>query len=529
MRIFPSWISLLVAGALLAACSGIDKDLAELEGSVPVLLLEEQVLIDPELNAEELIVPPAYANPEWAQTAGEADHALHHVAAPADLKRDWRIKASSRKAKDAPITAAPIVSNGRIFLIDSVAAVRAFDAQTGKRLWSTELTPNTRDRKTRRYNIFARSNPGYIGFGGGAAIEGNLLFVTSGFGFVAALNADDGEVVWKAEAPGPLRNPPTIGDGLVIAVTISNEVIALEQGTGTQVWTYESFEEPARFLASAAPAISEESVIVPFSSGEVTSLAANNGRIQWSAVISRTSRLNALSTLGDVAGSPVVDRGAIFSVTQSGQMTGIDARTGTVAWEQPVGGYHTPWLAGETLFVASNRNLLTAVNRIDGRIRWTTQLDQYENENKRTDRIVWAGPVLAGGKLYLTSTTGQMIAADPISGEIVDRYRLKDGSTLPPVVADGRLYVLTQEGHIEAFEQLPEKELRRKMARRAKEQEREERQRRRDEKKAAREAAKAAREAEKAARELEKQNGEPREGRGLRFWRRNRNEAEEQG
>lgn len=530
MRILSTWTILLAAAFVLVACAGTDKDLAELEGSEPVLSLEEQVIIDPELNAQQLILPPASINSAWAQTAGEADHSFQHVAAPADLKRDWRVKASSRKAKDAPITSAPVASNGRIFLIDSVAEVRAFDVETGKRIWSTKLTPDLREKRRRRYNIFARTNAGYLGFGGGAAIEGNMLFVTSGFGFVAALDADDGEVIWKAEAPGPLRNPPTVGDGLVIAVTISNEVVALEQGTGTEVWTYESFEEPARFLASAAPAISDGSVIVPFSSGEVTSLASNTGRIQWSAVISRTSRLNALSTLGDVAGSPVVDRGAVFSVTQSGQMTGIDARTGTVAWEQPVGGYHTPWLAGETLFVVSNRNLLTAVNRIDGRIRWTTQLDQYEKEKDRSNRIVWAGPVLAGGNLYLTSTTGQMIAVDPIFGDVVDRYRLKDGSTLPPIVTDERLFVLTEGGHIEAYIQLPERELRRKEKREANELARQERRERKEAKKAARaaerEAEKRAKEERAAERAAANEAGEG-SRRGLRFWRRNPAQTEE--
>ncbi|MEO1041074.1 MAG: PQQ-binding-like beta-propeller repeat protein [Pseudomonadota bacterium] len=525
MRKFSSWVIAVALALVLAACSNTDKDLAELEGSEPVLLLEEQIIVDPSLEEEPFVLPPALANDQWAQTLGEANHALHHVEAPADLKRAWRIKASSRKAQDAPITSPPVVSDGKIFLIDSVANVRAFDAVSGKRMWSTKLTPDIRERRRRRYNIFARSNPGYLGFGGGAAVEGNIIFVTSGFGFVAALNIDDGEVLWKVEAPGPLRNPPSLGEGLVIAVTISNEVIALEQGTGNIVWTFESFEEPARFLASAAPAVSADGVIVPFSSGEVTSLASNNGRIQWTAVISRTSRLNALSTLGDVAGSPVVDRGAVFAVTQSGQMTGIDARTGTVVWEQPVGGYHTPWLAGETLFVASNRNILTAVNRIDGRVRWTVQLDVYKNDNNRKERIVWAGPVLAGSHLYLTSTIGDMIAVDPATGEIVDEYRLKDGATLPPVVAGGMLYVLTEQGHIEAFHQLPEKQLRRKEAREAKERAREEKARAREAKKAARAAEKEARAADKAAREAEAEAQE-RSRRGLRFWRRGKASSE---
>ncbi|MEM9810771.1 MAG: PQQ-binding-like beta-propeller repeat protein [Pseudomonadota bacterium] len=443
---------LALIGFLAAACSSSEKKNAvELADTETVLSADQQVIVDEALAAEPLQLPAPLRNTSWAQAGGTATHALQHVAAPQTLRRAWRIHAASGKAGDAPITSQPVVSDGRIFMVDAVAQIQAFDADSGKRIWKTVLTPNVRDPKVRRYNIFARVNPANLGFGGGAAVEGGRLFITSGFGFVAALDPETGELLWQTEAPGPLRNPPAVGNGLVIAVTISNEVIALSQETGRTVWTYESFEEKARYLASAAPAIDDDSVIVPFSSGEVASLNASTGRIQWQATISRTSRLNALSSLGDVAGSPVVDRGAVFAVTQSGQMTGIDARTGQVAWEQPVGGYHTPWIADDTLFVVSNRNLLTAVNFIDGRVRWTNQLPLYKNEKKRTNRIVWAGPVLAGGQLYLTSTTGDLIAVSPENGEMTQDYNLKDGSTVPPVVVDETLYVLTESGHIEAF------------------------------------------------------------------------------
>ncbi|MEM1409988.1 MAG: PQQ-binding-like beta-propeller repeat protein, partial [Pseudomonadota bacterium] len=226
---------------------------------------------------------------------------------------------------------------------------------------------------------------------------------------------------------------------------------------GEERWSYQSFEEAARYLASAAPAFSDGTVMVPFSSGEVASLSAANGRVQWQAVISRTSRLNALSVLGDIAGSPVIDRGAVFSVSQSGQMAGIDLRSGQVAWEAPVGGFHTPWLAGETLFVLSNRGDLVAVNRVDGRIRWTNALPMFRNEKKRKKRILWAGPVLAGGRLWLTNNQGRLVAVSPSDGEIVARYKLRGDANLPPVVAANRIYVVTNEGHLEAWGERPGK------------------------------------------------------------------------
>lgn len=194
-----------------------------------------------------------------------------------------------------------------------------------------------------------------------------------------------------------------------------------------------------------------ESVIVPFSSGEVASLNLPNGRVNWQAVISRTSRLNALSVLGDIAGSPVADRGAVFSVSQSGQMVGIDLRTGAVAWEQPVGGNSTPWVAGETIFVLSNRGSLAALNRTDGRVRWVVDLPMWRNERRQKGRTIWAGPVLASGLLYLSGTGGEMIAVSPQDGEIVNRIKLKDKATQPPIVAAGTLYVMTDDGTVTAY------------------------------------------------------------------------------
>lgn len=441
------------AVSFLAAC-GTTEDEQQREqfaDAEPVLTLAEEVLADPVLAAEPIVVPPALVNDAWPQVGGEADHVPVHVAAPQALTRVWRARVISPKAKKVELTAPPVTDENSMYVIDSVGSVAAIDLSNGRARWRTDLTPDVRDRQASRYNIFARVHPADLGFGGGAAVDGDSVFVTSGFGFVAALDKDTGELLWQYDAPGPMRNPPLVAEGLVIAVSMSNEVVALDQVTGEERWTYESFEESARFLAAAAPAYADDTVIVPFSSGEVAALSVTNGRVQWQAVISRTSRLNALSVLGDIAGSPLIDRGAVFSVSQSGQMAGIDVRTGTVAWEAPVGGFHTPWLAGDTIFVVSNRGDLTALNRIDGRIRWNSTLPAYRNEKKRKGRITWAGPVLAGGRLWLAGSEGEMIAVSLQDGDIVERYKLKGDVHLPPVVSRNTIYVVTSDGFVEAW------------------------------------------------------------------------------
>lgn len=447
----------LACAAILTACGTTEDQLArdEFADAEAVLTAEEEILADPILAAEAVVLPPAFENPEWAQAGGEADHAPVHVSAPEFLQRLWRATVVSSKSKKAPQTSPPVVGPERLYVIDAVASVAAFDKSNGRQVWRTRMTPDVTDPQASRFNIFARVHPADLGFGGGAALEGDRLFVTSGFGFVAALDPETGEVLWKYDGPGPMRNPPLVAEGVVVAVSISNEVVALDQQTGEEVWTYQSFEESARFLAAAAPAYADETVIIPFSSGEVASLNITNGRVQWQAVISRTSRLNALSVLGDIAGSPIIDRGAVFSVSQSGQMAGIDLRTGQVAWETPVGGYHTPWLSGESIFVISNRGELTALNRVDGRVRWKQTLPGFENEKKRKGRIAWAGPVLAGGRLWIVGTNGELRGLSPQNGEVMQTFKLRQGATLTPIVAANVIYILGEDGAVEAWGAAP--------------------------------------------------------------------------
>ncbi len=444
---------LLGTALLLAACQSMDsEEQEEFADAVPVLTIGEEVSADPELAAQAITLPPPVFNPTWPQASGDADHALIHVEAPVELERAWRARVISWKAKGAPVTAPPVVGPNRLYFVDATAVVTAINLANGEPAWTSALTPDLRPAKRNRFNILSRTKPADLGFGGGVALAEGRVFVTSGYGFIAALDAETGEEIWRVAGPGPMRNPPTVANGLVLAVSISNEVVALDQETGEELWTYQSFEESARVLASAAPAVSGQSVVVPFSSGELVALDRDTGRLQWQAVISRTSRLNALSTLGDISGSPVVDRGAVFSVSQSGQMAGIDLRTGTVAWEAPAGGFHTPWLAGETIYSVSNRGELAALNRIDGRARWVTELPAYKRPKRRKGRIVWAGPVLAGGKLFLTGTSGELIAVSPQNGEIIDRYKLGAPATQPPVVAGNVVYVLNEKGVVEAFQ-----------------------------------------------------------------------------
>jgi outer membrane protein assembly factor BamB len=65
--------------------------------------------------------------------------------------------------------------------------------------------------------------------------------------------------------------------------------------------------------------------------------------------------------------------------------------------------------------------------------------------------INWPGPVLAGNRLIVASTEGDLVSVSLEEGSSTTLFDLKQGVSLPPIVADGMLYILDNSGRISAF------------------------------------------------------------------------------
>ena len=65
--------------------------------------------------------------------------------------------------------------------------------------------------------------------------------------------------------------------------------------------------------------------------------------------------------------------------------------------------------------------------------------------------LFWSGPVLAGGRLWLTNTNGEVYTVDAATGAASPFADLDKPISLAPVVANNTLYVLDDSGRITAF------------------------------------------------------------------------------
>ena len=71
--------------------------------------------------------------------------------------------------------------------------------------------------------------------------------------------------------------------------------------------------------------------------------------------------------------------------------------------------------------------------------------------NPGRDPIFWRGPVLAGNRLVLLSSTGRIVYVSPTDGTVQATVETGSSFSLPPVVAGNTLYVLNDEGRLTAY------------------------------------------------------------------------------
>lgn len=402
-----------------------------------VMELETKLEVDPEAKETQIELPQAYENSEWTQPGGTADNAMYHLEAPGKLDRAWSVSAGSGSTRAARLIATPIVADGKVFVLDSRATIRAFDAKSGKQLWKQDVTPEDQDS--------------YKARGGGVAYDNGKLFAATGFGKVHALNPATGAVLWTTDAGVPFRASPTANGGRVFAVTSDNQLICFAEENGQILWRHRGITESAGILAATSPAVVGSIVIVPYSSGELFALRVENGAVLWSDSLTRTGNLTSLSELNDIAGRPVIDRDRVFAISHSGRMVSIDLRTGERVWTRDIAGVQTPWVAGEYVFVVSTDQEVIAISRRDGRIHWLTKLDRYEDPEDKEGPIEWSGPILVSDRLVLVSTTGKAVSLSPYTGEIKGQVELPGKTLIAPIVANGTVYILTDDADLVAL------------------------------------------------------------------------------
>lgn len=434
-------IALMVAAALAASGCGVFKKKGPatpvLGKRIAVLTSESDVQVDPATAALPMSLPQPVANADWTQSGGSPSKSVGQLALGGAVTRAFSVNAGRGSSLTARLASAPIVANGRVYTMDTLGTVRAFNANNGALAWTT-ATPTDRGDQAAMY-------------GGGIAYDNGHIFATNGLGYVVALAETNGGKIWQVRPGGPLRGAPSAGNGAIYVISQDNQIYSLSETDGATNWSQAASLEIAGVFGSASPAVGQGTVVAGFSSGELNAYRYENGRQVWSDTLQRTTIRTSVSSLSDVDADPVIDSGQVFAVGQGGRMVALDLITGQRLWELNIAGIDTPWVAGDWVFVITDEAKLLCIYRQNGHIRWINQLPQFIKAKSKKGEIEYSGPILAGGRLIVTGSNGALIFVDPTTGAFQGQTRLPAGASLSPIVANNTLYVYDDRGQLHAF------------------------------------------------------------------------------
>lgn len=465
-------VSLLSGCSTLGALNPFDKTEADIRAEqgevagddqrISILELSETLTVEAPTAPDLILLPDPYVNTDWPQSGGNIQHVVQHTGATGPLDKAWSADVGDGSGKKGRVTAPPVIANGIIYTLDARYKVSATDETTGSNVWNFKIEgierESTRvgktsfiDRIKDPLTFTDGDGTDKEGIGGGIAFANGNIFVSSGLGKMVALDAQTGELIWSRETRVPLNSAPTVDNGRIFVISDDNELFALNSNSGEVLWSYQGIIETASMLTTPAPAVIDDVVLAPFSSGELIALRVQNGGVLWQDSLSSTARLTPLASLNDISGGPAVADGYVIATAQSGVMTAFDLRTGQRVWSQPAGSLSIPLIAGDVVFTATTTGQVAALSKLDGKVHWIQQLENYKNAKKRKERTVWTGPLLAGNRLLVASSRGDVTLLDPRAGTILKEMSVSGAVFVPPVIANETVYILTDEAKLVAL------------------------------------------------------------------------------
>lgn len=394
-----------------------------------------------EVLGEDLTVafraPAQVNNASWTHRAGGPTHLIPHAAFSAAPSLQWSANVGQGNDRKHRMTGDPVVADGRVFAMDSRSTVTAIST-TGTTLWSLDLTPASDNEDDAS--------------GGGIAVSGDVLVVTTGFGRVHALDTASGNEIWEQRLNAGASSP-TIRDGIAYVVTRDGRAVAINIENGREVWTTDGLETDAGFDGGAGPAVGDSLAILPLSSGELVGAFRQGGLRLWSVNLLGERVGEVFSRIREITGDPVIDGDRVYVGTIGGRTLALEAQTGERIWTADDGALSPVMVAGGSVFLMSDKNALIRLDAATGAQIWATELPFFVKQRQRRQRDVFAyfGPVLAGGQLWVAASDGALLAFDPETGAARGTVDLPKGAASNPVVAGGTLYVLNGSGQLLAF------------------------------------------------------------------------------
>ncbi len=413
------------------------------------------------LFAGTAVVTSATDWPEWRGPNRDGHSTETNLPAkwsPSGENLAWRVPFGSRSS--------PVVFGNRVYLNTPVGDLAntqerlvALDADTGKIAWE------------RRFSIYLSDVPQHRVAWASPAVDpqtGTIYVFTVGAQLFAI--SPDGKELWNRSLPdeygavtthgGRTTSPIVEGDLVILNALVlawgdlnrtGNRYFAFDKRTGQTVWisSPQSKHYDTNYSTPIVADISgTKALIVGGTDGSFHALKVTTGEKLWSVEISKRALLNSALFKDNVA--YITHGEENMDTTEMGMVAAIDAtRSGNLAadaykWKTLgfLPSFASPVMDAERIYSVDNSAILAGFDLKTGARVWEKSLGTLQK----------GSPLLADGKLYVGTENGRFYILKPSATgvEVLDEDWLgsqqqPESIVASPIAADGRIYVASMD------------------------------------------------------------------------------------
>ncbi|MBC7246758.1 MAG: PQQ-binding-like beta-propeller repeat protein [Actinobacteria bacterium] len=303
--------------------------------------------------------------------------------------------------------------DGTLYASSSSGSLYCIDATTGSVRWSYNL------------GSWISTRP---------LVSKGVVYVGSANRFLYALDAQTGALLWFFQAQGEIISTPVESEGVVFffadndsVFDLVNRLYALDARGGTLLWSYDT-----KSWTPSPPAVGGNAVFIGGSKSEAMALEKYTGKVIWSRQLDSV-----------VFSSPCINGTGVLFSTANGWLYSLDEATGEPLWQRNISAFTptSPLAVGDSLYINSYQDKLTALALEDGNLRWT---------------LPDAGMLVDAttppkGSLFAFSAKGVIYWIEPSSGKRRGVLLAPFPFAGAPLIHDGRVFAVSPDGMIRAY------------------------------------------------------------------------------
>ena len=161
----------------------------------------------------------------------------------------------------------PVYAYNKLYAAERHGNVVAMEPETGKVLWEKNFA--TFSNEGMLSSVTRLWQDGETARIGGIAVADKNVFIGTENGYIAALDAESGELVWEASIPGEILAAPAADEGILVVNTGAGSLFGFNTRTGEQVWRHEGDTPPLTLRGISGPVASNGGAIIGTPTGKI--------------------------------------------------------------------------------------------------------------------------------------------------------------------------------------------------------------------------------------------------------------------